>query len=66
MAARLGAVTDGGRTYEHFRGVLCFSPPGEAAPPEQGSPTVDIARLAPNHALLIQRDLNPRIVPLSR
>lgn len=59
---RLGAVNDGGRSYEHFRGVLMSSV--VAAPAAEGAePPAALEQIPVDHALLVGRDLNPRVVP---
>lgn len=53
---RLGAVVDGGRSYDHFRGFLALSGLDESAK-DQGFEEVPAG-----HALLIGRDLSAQIV----
>lgn len=63
---RLGAVNDGGRVHEHFRGVLVTTLRAAAPEPQAGQAPASEPQvpeeLPINHALLVGRDLNPRVV----
>ncbi len=55
---RLGAVMDGGKSYDHFRGYLIMSGL-EASAKDRG-----FEELPVDHALLIGRDLSAQILPV--